>query len=40
MVPAACPGHDPHDRRATFVPLDSKENFDENFSSNWYYCWK
>lgn len=28
------------DRRTTFVRLDSKENFDENYAGNWYYYWK
>lgn len=28
------------DRRTTFVGLDSKENFDKNYASNWYYYWK
>ncbi len=28
------------ERRTTFVPLDSKENFDENYAGNWYYYWK
>lgn len=28
------------DRSTTFVPLDSKENFDSNYESNWYYYWK
>ena len=28
------------DRRTTFVRLDSKENFDQNYAGNWYYYWK
>ena len=28
------------DRRTTFVRLDSKQNFDEHYASNWYYYWK
>ncbi|HET7355385.1 MAG TPA: hypothetical protein VFJ09_01785 [Nocardioidaceae bacterium] len=28
------------DRRTTFVRLDSKQNFDENYAGNWYYYWK
>ncbi len=28
------------ERRVTFVGLDSKENFDNNYQSNWYHYWK
>jgi hypothetical protein len=28
------------DRSATFVPLDSRENFEANYGSNWCYYWK
>jgi hypothetical protein len=28
------------DREATVVALDSKENFDANYASNWFYYWR
>jgi hypothetical protein len=28
------------ERRRTFVSIDSKQNFDEKFDSNWHYYWK